>query len=214
MKRWFSGSQTRSEGLPLESSGPLQSEVFTSLALNVLYYQLRPERKYHILDLGPAVAANVNFFSQASSKIYIEDLYRTLTSFDFFSPEDGFTYQAVFEYLLPYSKNTRFDIVLSWDLFNYLEREEFYYLMQHLQQFCHVETTLFALISTLKHIPEKPLTFKIIDEQQLLYQNNSSVLRACPQYQQTDLNQMLPTFRVANSFLLRNGFKEYLFICE
>ena len=212
MKWWFSGSSLESKE-PLEFS-PWHSAAHTSLALNALYHHLRPERKYNVLDLGPALGANVDFFSQFPCKIYIEDFYRTLSSFDFFSPEDGFTYQVVFEYLLPYSRNTRFDIVMTWDIFNYLERDEFRYLIQHLSQFCHAGTLLFALMSTLKHIPEKPTTFKILDQERLLYQTNSSVLRRCPQYQQSDLNQLMPNFRTCNSFLLRNGFKEYLFVCE
>ena len=190
------------------------SEAHVSLALNSLYHQLSPGRKYNILDLGPALGANVDFFSQFPTKIYIEDLHRTLTSFDFFSPEDGFTYQTVFNYLLPYSSNTRFDIIMAWDILNYLEREEYRHLIGHLIHFCHTSTLLFALISTSKHIPEKPTTFRIVDQEHLLYETNSGILRDCPQYEQTDLNALMPGFRVCNSFLLRNGFKEYLFIYE
>ncbi len=210
MKQWFSALSLKSKGEPIEDS-PLEPEASASLALNVLYDQLRHQRKYHILDLGPALGGNVDFFSQFSCKVYIEDFYRTLTSFDFFSPEDGFSYQAVFEYLLPYRKNTRFDIILTWDIFNYLERDEFQALIAHLSHFCHKGTLLFALISTSKLIPEKPTTFKILDQKRLIYETNSSVLRQCPTYQQTDLNELMPDFRVRNSFLLRNGFKEYLF---
>lgn len=210
MKQLFSALSLKSKGEPIEDS-PVEPETSASLALNVLYEQLRHQRKYHILDLGPALGGNVDFFSQFSCKVYIEDFYRTLTSFDYLSPEDGVSYQAVFEYLLPYRRNTRFDIILSWDIFNYLERDEFKALIRHLGRFCHKGTLLFALISTSKFIPEKPTTFRILDQKRLIYETNSSVLRQCPTYQQTDLNELMPDFRVRNSFLLRNGFKEYLF---
>lgn len=197
-----------------EVSGPPQNEsrTYTSLALNVLFHQLRPDRKYNILDLGPAFAANVDFFSQFSCKIYIEDLYRTLNSFDFFSPEDGFSYDAVFEYLLPYRRNTRFDLILAWDLLNYLERDEFLYLTRHLSKFTQSGSLLFAFICTHKHIREKPANYKIVDPETVLYETTSTVLRPCPQYQQTELNRLMPHFRVCNSFLLRNGMKEYLWV--
>jgi len=213
MNKWVSpvGVKSKQEPIDLSSS---EAEASTSLALNVLYYQLRYEKKYHILDLGPALGANVDFFSQFSCKIYIEDLYHTLSSFDFFSPEDGFTYKAVFEYLLPYTQNTRFDIIMAWDIFNYLERDEFQSLISHLGKFCHKGTLLFSLISTRKHIPEKPTTFRILDQESLQYHTESSVLRLCPGYQQSDLNHLMPHFRPCNSFLLRNGFKEYLFVYE
>ena len=212
MKQWFSGLGLKSKEDPIEDSPP-EPEASASLALKVLYDQLRLQRKYHILDLGPALGANVDFFAQFSCKVYIEDFYRTLTSFDYLS-EDKLSYQAVFEYLLPYQKNTRFDIILGWDLFNYLERDELQSLILHLGHFCHKGTLLFALISTSKYVPEKPTTFQIVNHDRLLYQTNTTVLRQCPRYQQTDLNQLIPNFRVCNAFLLRNGFKEYLFSCE
>ena len=103
---------------------------------------------------------------------------------------------------------------MAWDIFNYLERDEFKSLITHLGNFCHKGTLLFSLISTRKHIPEKPTTFRIVDQENLQNQIESSVLRLCPGYQQTDLNHLMPHFRVCNSFLLRNGFKEYLFVYE
>ena len=211
--KWFSSLGSKPSEAPVATSST-HSEVYTSLALNALFHQLRSNRKYNILDLGPAFAANVDFFSQFLCKIYIEDLYRTLNSFDFFSPENGFSYDAVYEYLLPYSTNSHFDVILTWDLFNYLERDEFKYLVRHLSRFCRSGTLLFALISTLKHIPEKPINFKIVDSQSLIYETSSTVLRSCPQYQQTDFNQLMSSFRVCNSFLLRHGVKEYLFVRE
>ena len=213
MNKWVSQLGVKSKQEPIELSS-LEPKTSTSLALNVLCYQLRYEKKHHILDLGPALGANVDFFSRFSCKIYIEDLYHTLNSFDYFSPEDGFTYQAIFEYLLPYTHNTRFDIIMAWDIFNYLERDEFKSLISYLGNFCHKGTLLFSLISTRRHIPEKPTTFRIVDQENLQYQIGSSVLRLCPGYQQTDLNHLMPHFRVCNSFLLRNGFKEYLFVYE
>ena len=93
MKQWFSGLGLKSKEEPMEDSSP-EPETSASLALKVLYDQLRLQRKYHILDLGPALGANVDFFAQFSCKVYIEDFYRTLTSFDYLS-EDKLSYQAV-----------------------------------------------------------------------------------------------------------------------
>ena len=165
-----------------------------------------------MLDLGAAFGANVDFFSQFARQIHIEDLYHTLVSFDLFShEEDGVNYADVFDYLLPYRKETRFDVILAWDLFNYLDRDEYFYLTRHLSKYCRPGSLLFAHISTRKHIPERPTNYKIIDEQTLAYEKSSTVLRPCPRYAEPDLHHLMPDFRVCNSFLLRNGIKEYLF---
>ena len=211
--RWFTSETPKT---PVAEPQQLDqvSGVHTSLALNVLYHRLLPGEKHHILDLGPPLKANIDFFSQFPCRLYIEDLYSTLSSFDYLSPEDGFSHEAVFEYLLPFQKNVRFDIILSWDLVNYLERDESSQLVQHLSRFCRKGSQLLVLVSTLKHISEKPIRFRIVDSQSLDYESESAVLKPCPRYQQTDLNQMMPHFRVANSFLLRNGFKEYIFTLD
>jgi hypothetical protein len=208
MIRWFKKAQ-RTENLAEENL-----TVQKSLALNLLLGQLREERKYLILDLGPAVGQNIEFFSQYDCRLYIEDLFDTLSSFDYFAPEDGFSYEAVFSYLLPFLKTTRFDVILAWDLFNYLEKDEFHHLILHLSKFSHKGTLLFGLVSTQRHIPDTPHIFRIADQDHLIYQVRSNVLRACPRYQGRELEKLLPSFRVCNSFILRNGFKEYIFACE
>jgi hypothetical protein len=114
--------------------------------------------------------------------------------------------------LLPYPQETRFDIVLSWDLFNYLERDIVRQLAVYLARFCHQGTVLYALISTARTIPDKPVLYKIVDASNLVYESRSQALRPCPRYHDQDLRHLLPGFRVYNSFLLRNGMKEYLFV--
>ena len=213
MRGWFRSRKSQGiaqpEAVPREEAG-----VHTSLGFNTLYHQFRSGRKYRILDLGPAIGDNIDFFGQFRCRIHIEDLYRTLNSFEYLSPEDGFSYAAVFEYLLPYPKNTRFDFILAWDIFNYLDREEFRHLIVHLSQFSRKGTVLFSLISTLKNIPETPYRFRIADSENLLYERSSEILKPCPRYEPSDLNELMPNFRICNSFLLRNGFKEYLFLCD
>ena len=212
--RWFRRAGAKPTTKTATEALPTEPTEHISLVLNVVYHQLHPERKYHILDLGSAFGSNVDFFSQFRCKIHIEDLYQTLSSFDFLSPEDGFSYDVVYDYLLPYGRNTSFDLIFVWDLFNYMEEDEFRHLVLYLGKFCRKGTLLFSLISTLKHIPESPTRFKILDQEHLQYEVSSPVLKPCPRYQQTDLTRLMPHFRVCNSFLLRNGFKEYLFSYE
>ena len=213
MRGWLH-SRLGNEAVQTVGEPKAERSVHPSLGFNTLFHQFRGNRKYKILDLGPAVGDNVDFFSQFRCRIFIEDLYRTLNSFEYLTPDDGFSYAAVFEYLLPYLKNTRFDFILAWDVFNYLDRDEFRHLILHLSQFSRKGTVLFSLISTLKHIPETPYRFKIIDSENLLYNCSSMNLKPGPRYEPSDLAELMPNFRICNSFLLRNGFKEYLFLCD
>jgi hypothetical protein len=180
------------------------------LALNTLWYRLQAGQQKRILDLGRASSDNLNFFSQCTGKIHIEDLQSTLTEFDYLSPDRKVPLEAVFKYLLPYRRDTKFDFIFSWDLFNYLEAPHLAGLFRRLGQFCRPGSVLFSMISTKKSIPERPGEFRIIDSETLFYHYTSRILRQCPQYQETDLSRLAAGFTVSNSFLLRNGFKEYL----
>ena len=186
-------------------------EIQRSLALRTLTQRLRSEKQYNVLDLGCSVRQNIEFCLNFCRKPYIEDFYCTLNSFDFLSPEDGVPLETVYQYLLPFKPGTHFDVILAWDLLNYLEELEFQELMSHLGRFCRRDTLLLAFISTRKSIPERPARYAIIDHETITSQRLSDILRPCPQYQEPQLVKLMQGYVVLNSYLLRNGFKEYLF---
>lgn len=190
-----------------------EAEIHSSVGFNIVYNQVQGHPRLSVLDLGSAYASNLQFLSQGfrSLHIAIEDLYETLSSFDFFDPREPRTYDAVYGYVFPYGEETRFDLILGWDLFNYLEELELAALVRHLDRFCHPGTLLFTMISTNRHIPERPIRFQIIDSQRLRYEYLSSLQRTSPQYHRADLNRMMPHFRLFSSYRLRNGFKEYVY---
>ena len=196
------------------SGGAVASEsetAFSSLGLGVLYHHIGRRRDCCVLDLGRGFGANVEFLSQFSSKIFIEDLYQTLTSIGKpFAGADR-VYCPVYNYLLPYHEDTRFDLVLLWNLLDYLDRDDIGRLAAHIARFCRPGTLIYALISTRQKIPGTPTDFKILDKDNLLYQYTTSAQRDCPRYRQVGLLELLRGFGVKRSFLLRNGMQEYLF---
>lgn len=209
--KWLNTLSRRPDASPTEPQKPVIEE-HRSLALESLGKRLASFRSLRVLDLGKASSSNLDFFVQFSRKIHIEDLYRTISGFDYLSPEDGVPLEKVFRYLLPFRSGTRFDLVFSWDLFNYLNREELISLSRHISRHGRSGTVLFSMISSRPLIPERPLDYSILDGETILYSCDSHIMRKCPQYQETDLGRFLPDFRVGSSYLLRNGIKEYLFV--
>ena len=190
-----------------------EAEIHSSVGFNIAYNQIRGRRKLSVLDLGSAYAWNLEFLSQCvrSLHIEIEDLYETLSSFDFFDPREPRSYDAVYRYLFPYGVDTRFDLILGWDLFNYLEELELAGLIKHLDRFCYPGTLLFSMISTNRYIPERPIRFP--DRRFGAAPLRVPLLAAAPFAPippggpEPD-DAPLPLF---SSFRLRNGFKEYIF---
>lgn len=182
-----------------------------SLALAALCQRLRHDRKYHILDLGPALGANVEFFSQFRCKLYIEDFYLSLAEVRAAETETA-SPEQLYQKLLPYTEDLRFDVILCWDLFNYLPRRELQALLKHLAQQCQRGTLLFSLVATHRQIPAQPTLFKILDNENLIYETDSSDLRPSIEYKPRDLKLLMQGFQTANTFQLRSGMQEFLFI--
>jgi len=194
------------------------SREYHSLALPGLVARLDGERKFRVLDLGPAHGLTVEFFSRFSCKLYIADLYRTLQSYriepvdDEEEDEEDDRLSKIFSELLPYDPYTRFDLVLAWDLLNYLEPREIEALSRRLGRFSHAATRLFAMIAIHQEIPARPCGFKIRDSETLEYDTVTPETRSAPRYKEPTLRRLMPGFEVGSTCVLRNGLQEYVFI--
>ena len=184
-----------------------------SLGLKALFEVLDSGRKHGILDLGSASGSNVEFLSRYASKIRVENLYRTLLAQRFFEQRREEPLQAsAFERIVPADGEEHFDVVLVWDLWNYLRQDEIRALVRYLERLAPPGSFLFAISSTLKEMPSSPMAFRILDAETLLYVPESSEMRPCPRYVPRDLALLMPGFRTHSSFLLRNGMQEYLLV--
>ena len=188
--------------------------VHRSLGLEALFQQLDQNRLCSILDLGPASGTNFRFWSPLISRMTFADYYRTWEEEGFPRPEEGGSYEPIVSGLLSSVVSGEYDLILAWDLFNYLEPEQIHAVAQHLQGHCSSEAMLLAMISPAPLIPAQPTTFKIVDREHLCYESRGPVTRNCPRYQTRDLSRLMPDFRVINSFLLRHGIQEYLFLYQ
>lgn len=165
------------------------------------------DRTLSILDLGQACAANVDFWSRFNCRIQIEDLYAAYTEL---AASESETDLSSFR-LLSCAQETKFDVILAWDLFNYFSIETLGRLVQRLAMHCLPGTLLFAGISFQAQIPAVPTRFKIADPGHLVYELGSTEVRSCPRHQPRDVARLMSQFHVAHSFLLRHGIQEYVF---
>jgi methyltransferase family protein len=209
---WFSrGSGPRKAPVPPRAE--TEPQTHQSLALAALFQEIRKSRKLQVLDLGSAVGSNVEFLSQFGCKLYIEDLYAAISSRTPAGAGDTLG-PAFFAEFLTLPDDTRFDVVLAWDLINYLQRKELANLAVQLRRYCRPGALLFALVSILKQIPAQPIRFKIVDEKTLLYERRTPVDRPSPRFAPAEVTDLLRGFRVDRSFLLRHGIQEYLLMRE
>lgn len=183
---------------------------YKSLGLNALLGLLRADRKYSILDLGQALGGNIDFWSQFRCRLQIEDFYRYYLPLKASAPEDSD--KPLLEGLLVFAPETSFDVILAWDLFDYLNLEELETLIRRLGTLCRRGTLLFALVSSLPRIPAEPIVFRILDGERMIYDVRTQETRPCPRHQPRDIAKLMARFNVSHSFLLRHGVQEYVFV--
>ncbi len=165
-----------------------------------------------VLDLGPARAANLDFFSRYGGRLTVADFYRGLRAARASTTSDEDERKAkAFAELLPFDKTTRFDLVLAWDLLNYLTPQEQHVLMKCLEPFCLAGTAILAFVSTQKEMPPAPSAYSIRDADTLVCEEREGRARPCPRYLEGDLLKRMQGLTVENRYQLRNGMLEYVF---
>jgi hypothetical protein len=185
--------------------------VIKSLGLNALLDTVQEDRTFSILDLGTALEDNVQFWSQFSCRLQIQDFYRSYQEWKAGAkPEEEFNEVAV-SVMLPFSDDTVFDIILVWDLFNYFDLRELEVFIHRLSRWCRPGTRLFAMISILPDISLSPTLFRILNREQMIHEITTPETRLSPRHQPRDIVRLMERFTVSCSFLLRHGIQEYVF---
>ncbi len=199
--------------MPLNSPREAQASPaeFKSLGLRALLDEMRDDRTYSILDLGPALQGNVRFWSQYSCRLQIQDFHRGYREWTAAAVPEQACEEAAFSALLPFSDETAFDIILAWDLFNYFDLRQLEALIRRLSRWCRPGTRLFAMVSDLPSIPASPMIFKIVNREQLISEIAVTETRPCPRHPPRDIARLMAGFNDSKSFLLRHGIREYVF---
>ncbi len=203
-------------GAAKQDAAPVSAARFGSLALPAIMERFGGRDDCRVLDLGPSFGANVEFFSRCASRVFIEDLYRTLAALhqphqQSHQDADGPLCCPLFDALLPYRDEKPFDLILLWNLIDYLQRDDIRRLSDHLATISRRGTLLYALVSTRSRIPETPDDYKIADDNSLIALPTAAAQRDGPRHSQVRLLELMRKFRVQRSFLLRSGLQEYLF---
>ncbi len=116
------------------------------------------------------------------------------------------------ELMLPARRDETTDIVLCWDLLNYLECPALTALMSGVAARAATGTLVHALIVYAdSHMPARPGNYAALDDQQLIELTSYAEERAAPRYSPQDLKKCLPGYVLDRAVLLSNGLQEFLF---
>lgn len=187
-------------------------EERTSLALPLCLRRLNGTEKTVVLDLGPARQENVGFFCGHSCRLFIGDLYSSLVAAGAIGqPEPASEFASACRAALDLPESTRLDLILTWDLFDYLEPSQISELAKVLHPHVAPTTALYGSVSYLSRIPARPGVFSLLSSDRLAYRPSTIAQRQAPRHKEPQLKRALSGFQIDRTFLLRHGHTEYLF---
>jgi len=145
-----------------------------SPGLPLLLREIADLDKPKVLDLGAPCTSLLRFFAERKCKLYFEDLPDAL-----FDDADAAASleQNIEHHLLDYG-DTCFDLVLGWDLFNYLELPAVAKLMARINRHCRPDTLFHMIRYRGPNIPRRPRRFRVDASQQLAFETGELAPRA------------------------------------
>ncbi len=177
--------------------------IHRSPALTAVYNEIKNSDRNRVLDLGPMSQGCFQLFSGLSCKIQIENIAdeisecisngRDINEFDITSA------------LGKYHEDEKFDVILAWDLFNYLTLDQISLLFEHLQPFCKPDTILHCLRYVEKKIPQTPRTIAVRDQYLLEVSNEHIDERSVPIYSTLQLLSAMPGYFMQDTLVGQMG---------
>ncbi len=187
------------------------SGVHRSPGMAVLSDELAKRRVESILDLGTSLNENLEYLSRFCENISIRDLVGAG------SVEPEVPRATLFEIDVESSAldvDTRFDVVLLWDLLHYVKRSQSERFVTRLTHLCRPDALVLLMASGSTPIPLTPLRLKIRDHDHLTYEVTGERRSDAPHFTPRGVEQIMQGFRPVRFFQLRNGLQEFLFRYE
>lgn len=205
---WRSRVETASiEEVPPEPPGP-QIETHSSPGLEEAVRAVPDDGARKVLDLGPSVADNVEFVSSFASYLHIVDAIDRSPSASG-TEGGGFGRLGTLQALVKRHRRS-FDLVLAWDLLNYLSKDQAERLMRAVAELCLPNARLHAIVFATDTMPVVPNRYRIVDSARLAYEPGTTELRGVPSLPPAAVEKLLKGFRIEHSFVLQHGVREYV----
>ena len=220
-----SNPPTTPDGAPARREGgepPAPQQVHHSRSLPVALAALLSLESPRALDLVPACPDNMTFFGELGCRLEIFDLYTWLCDYRTRSSRRGDSaIDAALDRLLGSEdgqegdrapdEDETVDLILAWDLIDYLETDEIGRLFERLQRRRGDNTRLLMIPSYRGPIPHRPRRYRVVDSEHLRCDEPRSDGRPSPGHKERRLLMSLPGYEIESAFLMQRGVQEFVF---
>jgi hypothetical protein len=205
---WDPRSKARNDAAAPAAALAEEGQLFPTKALRKFLASLTSRETPVLMDLGPVVGSNVNFFGERlGCKILLEDLFGDLDRHPS-TPETPFA-----EYLKGRFKHDHASVdgILCWNVFDFLDPAAAQVLATELTKMLRPEGAVLAFFTTASATNTRFSKYVIVDEDSLKQKPYSSAGKRQTALQNRDVIRMFEGLKVAESFLLKSSVREFLF---
>jgi len=162
---------------------------------------LKEDASHRILDLAPAVEANLRLYGRYARWVRFGGFSHTL-------PKGGSWAQAIQG--LPPIQGVQYDIVMVWDVLDRLPPDERPHLIQRLVELTGPGARLYILVDGSGTPRRYPLRFSLQGLGHVSTEVVGPAYPAPPPLLPAQVGRVLTPFQVAHAFTLRGGGREYV----
>jgi hypothetical protein len=208
---WSSREEAESveEIAPEEDREP-RSQVYSAPGFRVAIGSLETGSRCKVLDLGSALPENVEFLAGFGSYVQIVD-WCSWGSSNHAIEASGYERLNTVQTLLAEHRKS-FDLVLLWDLLNYLPHDRARRTITSIAELCLPGARIHAIVYAVETMPELPNRYRVIAGDKLAYEPQTSELRGAPKLPPAAVEKLLEGFEVEHSFVLQHGVHEFVAI--
>ncbi len=186
--------------------------VHRSPALTSVFNEIKSSNRNCILDLGSANKGCFELFSELSCKIYFEDMQSSLRSF--IETGESINSFKILDVLGNYNRKDKFDVILAWDIFNYLSLESISTFFEKIQPHCKTNTLIYMLRYLESSIPVTPRKFSIADKYLINVSDEKCIAKVLPHHSTMELLSAMPNCfmqdTVVNQIGMLSGIAEHV----
>ena len=162
-----------------------------------------------LLDLGPVVGNNINFFGERlGCKFVVEDVYANLEKF---AKENRTSELAAFFNTRFHQADATFDGILCWDIFDYLDKQAGAELGRQMTRLLKPGGALMSFFATVTQPGQEYTRFLVVDDKNLTHRTYPASRGRQPVLVNRDINRMFEGLTVWESFLLMTKTREIVF---
>ncbi len=205
----FGGKRAPEDGGANADAASAHEPAYSTKALAKFLKLLRSRQNPALIDLGPVVGSNVNFFGeQLSCRIRVEDIAADIDRHVKAGTLDELP--KFFQMRFPQDSES-VDGILCWDVFDFLDRPAAQALASSLMRLLRPDGALLGFFSTAEGRSQVYTKYIVVDDSNLRYRTYPASRPRQKNLLNRDIIKMFESLRVAESFLMKNNVREILF---